>query len=69
MVEKHLKLNVKEEIITGINETYIDARYPADLGLLSLPMQHIVYSKKLKNSCQSNQIQGQVIFQITMIPM
>jgi len=34
MVEKHLKLNVKEEIITGINETYIDARYPADLGLL-----------------------------------
>ncbi len=34
MVKKYLKLNVKEEIITEINETYIDARYPADLGLL-----------------------------------
>lgn len=34
IVEKYLKLNIEEELLTGINETYIDTRYPTDLGLL-----------------------------------
>ncbi|HFE64142.1 MAG TPA: HEPN domain-containing protein [Caldithrix sp.] len=34
LVEKYLKINIEEELLTGINETYIDTRYPTDLGLL-----------------------------------
>jgi len=32
--DKHYKIDVDEGLMTGINETYIDARYPTDLGLL-----------------------------------
>ena len=33
-IEKYVQLDINEEILTQINETYIDSRYPSDLGLL-----------------------------------
>ena len=33
-VEKYIELNIEQEIFDQINELYIDARYPTDLGLL-----------------------------------
>ena len=34
MADKHIKIDIDDELLTGINETYIDAHYPTDLGLL-----------------------------------
>lgn len=33
-IEKHIQLNMEQEIFDQINELYIDTRYPTDLGLL-----------------------------------
>jgi len=33
-VKKYLNLRIEEELIAELNETYIDSRYPTDLGLL-----------------------------------
>ncbi len=33
-IEKYIKLNIEQEIFDQINELYIDARYPTNLGLL-----------------------------------
>ena len=33
-VEKYVRLTVESDLMSQINELYIDARYPSDLGLL-----------------------------------
>ena len=33
-IEKHLKLEVDSDLLNQLNELYIDARYPAEFGLL-----------------------------------
>ena len=33
-IEGYIKLNIDQEIFDQLNELYIDARYPTDLGLL-----------------------------------
>jgi len=33
-IEKHIHLDMEQELFDQINELYIDSRYPTDLGLL-----------------------------------
>ncbi len=33
-IEKYIQLDIDQSMLKKINETYIDARYPSDLGLL-----------------------------------
>ena len=33
-VEKYVRLQVESDLLSQINELYVDARYPSDLGLL-----------------------------------